>query len=140
MKRAAPAVVILTVVILTAKLAQAQSLDETLVWMANTLRPSEGNNVVIHRPYPHRPPDWIRDNLDPYHSETITKFTHAGCHVELEVDIADNDMITGKHFTEHDTGSFDLGDIDLNSIRMKNACKPFQTPTGLTCSPESARN
>jgi hypothetical protein len=143
MKRAAPAAVVLTVVILTAGRPQAQSLNETLVWMENTLRPSEGNNVVIHRPYPHRPSDWIRDNLDPYHAQTITNFIHAGCRVELDVDIADNDMITGKHFTEHDTASFDLGDIDLNSIRTKNTCKPFQTPTGpttpLNCADEQGK-
>ena len=116
--------IVLVVVILTASLAQAQSLDETFDWMAHSLKPSEGNNRVVHRPTPRSrySPDWIRDNLDQYHAETITKFSHAGCRVELDVDIDDNDMNTGfgKHFVMHAVDTFDLKDIDFNSIRITN--------------------
>src|ERR1700688_1344071 len=122
------------VVILTASLAQAQSLDETFDWMANTLKPSEGNYRVVHRPTPHSryPPDWIRDNLDPYHAETITKVSHVACRVEFDVDVDDNDMgsLLGKHFVMHAVDTFNLKEIDPNSIRIENSCAPFETSTG----------
>jgi len=109
-------------------------LNETFDWMANTLKPSEGNNRVVHRPTPHDqyPPDWIRRNLDPYHAETITRFTHEGCRVEFDVDVDDNDMgfLLGKHFAMHAVDTFDLKDIDPNSISIENSCEPFETSTG----------
>jgi hypothetical protein len=137
----------LFVVILAANMAQAQSFDETFDWMANTLKPSEGNNKVVHRPRPQNqyPPDWIRDELDPYHAETIEKVSHSGCRVEFDVDVNDNDMgfLLGKHFIEHAVDTFDLGDMDPNSIRIENSCEPFETPTGqatgLNCDDEQGK-
>jgi len=122
------------VVFVKSSTGHAQSLDETFNWMVNTLEPSEHNNRVFHRPTPHSqyPPDWIKTDLDPYHEETITKFSHVGCRVRFEIDIDDNDMgfLLGKHFVMHAIDTFDLKDIDLNSIRIENSCAPFETITG----------
>ena len=111
------------------------NLQETLSWMQNTLKPSEGNNTVIHRPFP-QPyvPDWVRDHLDPYHSETITKFSYTGCRVEFDVDVTDNDMgfSLGIVSFERDVDTFDLKDIDPNSIHVEDACSPVATPSGPT--------
>jgi hypothetical protein len=127
-----------------AGLCQAQStkspsLTETFDWMANTLKPTEGNNVVIHRPYERPyPKDWVDKGLDPYHSEVIKSFSHEGCHVTFNVDVTDNDpgLSFGKYFVEHDVDTFDLKDIDPESIRIQNSCKPFDTSSG----PISPRN
>jgi hypothetical protein len=126
--------IVLFAVILTASLAQAQSLDDTFDWMANTLQPAEENNAVVHRPTPNSqyPPQWIQENFDMYHEETIKKFSHPGCRVEFDVDVDDNDFVMGKHFIEHDVDTVDLGDIDPNSIRIEDSCEAFETPIGKT--------
>jgi hypothetical protein len=65
--------------------------------------------------------------------------------VEFDVDVNDNDMgfLLGKHFIEHAVDTFDLGDIDPNSIRIENSCEPFETPTGqatgLNCDDEQGK-
>ena len=111
------------------------SLVETFEWMANTLKPTEGNNVVIHRPY-ERPyaKDWVDEGIDPYHSEVITNFSHEDCRVKFEVDVTDNDpvLLFGKHLVEHDVDTFDLKDIDPKSVRIQNSCEPVNTPNGPT--------
>lgn len=59
------------------------SLQEIFEWITNTLRPAEGNNTVIHRPFS-RPysKDWVKRGIDPYRLEVITKFSHDGCNVQ----------------------------------------------------------
>jgi hypothetical protein len=120
-----------------AKSSPEPNLQETINWIENTLKPSEGNNTVIHRPFP-RPyvPDWVHDHLDPYHSETITKFSHAGCRVEFDVEVTNNDMglLLGTITIERDVETFDLKDIDPNSIHIEDAC----SPVGHTIRPHAA--
>lgn len=116
------------------KASPEPSLQETLNWMQNTLKPSEGNNTVSHRPFPQPyKPDWVRDNLDPYHSESITKFSYTGCRVEFDVDVTDNDIVSfGIVSIGHDVDTFDLKDIDPNSIQIEDSCAPVNTPEGPT--------
>jgi hypothetical protein len=129
----------LIIIVLMARLpavqqTQTPSLAATLDWMTNTLKPSEGHNTVVHRPFrkPY-PPDWIRDGLDPSHSETITKFSHMDCRVEFDVEVTDNDTgVFGRYFVEHDVDTFDLNDIDPHSVQIEDACEPFETPLGST--------
>jgi hypothetical protein len=122
-------------IVLTTSLVHAQSLEETFDWMTNTLKPAEGNNTAVHRPFtkPY-PQDWVRDDLDPYHSETIKRFSHEGCRVEFDVDVVDNDgaFLFGRYFIEHDADTFDLKDIDPSSIRIEDACASVDTPSGPT--------
>jgi hypothetical protein len=116
-----------------APVKQNPSLVETFEWMANTLKPTEGNNVVIHRPNKRPyPKDWEDKGIDPYHSEVITNFSHEGCHVKFDVDVTDSDMglLLGKYLVEHDVDTFDLKDIDPKSVRIRNSCEPFDTPNG----------
>jgi hypothetical protein len=121
------------IVLALCSFAHAQSLTETFDWMTNTLKPGEGNDTVVHRPFkkPY-PADWVRDDLDPYHLETITKFSFAGCKVEFDVDVTDNDILLGRYFVTHETDTFDLKDIDPNSIRIEDACEAFEAASGPT--------
>lgn len=68
------------------------SLTETFDWIANTIKPTEGNNVLFHRSFKVYPQDWVDKGIDPYHSEVITNFSHEGCRVKLEVEVADCDI------------------------------------------------
>jgi hypothetical protein len=116
------------------KASREPSLPESLSWMEDTLKASEGNNTVIHRPFPQPyTSDWVRDHLDPYHLESITKFSHTGCRVEFDVDVTNNDMGSlGISVFEHDVDTLDLKDIDPTSIRVQDACASFDTPSGPT--------
>ena len=108
-------------------------LAETFDWMANTLKPSEHNAVLVHRHTP-RPyvKQWVDEEIDPYHSEAITKFSHDGCRVTFEVEIVDNDMglLLGKVFFYNATDTFDLKDIDPKTVRIQNSCEPVETTSG----------
>jgi hypothetical protein len=118
-----------------APVKQKPSLVETFEWMKNTLKPTEGNNVVIHRPFSRPyPKDWEDKGMDPYHSEVITNFSHEDCHVRFDVDVTDNDMglLLGKYLVEHEVDTFDLKDIDPKSVRIQNSCEPVDTPSGPT--------
>jgi hypothetical protein len=109
------------------------SMTETFDWMTNTLKLSEGNTTFTHRPTA-RPyvKDWLDKEIDPYHAETIEKFTHDGCRVTFEVEMIDNDMgfLLGKYFLYHAVDTFDLKDIDPQSVRIQNSCAPVTTPSG----------
>ena len=109
------------------------SLTGTFDWMANTLKPSEGNTTFTHRPTP-RPyvKDWVDKEIDPYHTETIAGFSHEGCRVTFDVEMVDNDMgfLLGKYFLYYAVDTFDLKDIDPQSIRIQNSCEPVTTPSG----------
>lgn len=113
--------------------AGSTSLTETFDWVANTLKPSEGNTTFTHRPNT-RPyvKDWVDKEIDPYHTEKITGFSHEGCHVMFEVVTIDNDMglLLGKTFFHRAVDTFDLKDIDPESIRIQNSCEPVETPSG----------
>lgn len=114
---------------------QKPSLVETFEWMTNTLKPTEKNNVVVHRPFKRPyPKDWTDKGIDPYHSEVITNFSHEDCRVRFEVDVTDNDpaLLFGKFLVEHDVDTFDLKDIDPKSVGIQNACEPVDTPNGPT--------
>jgi hypothetical protein len=123
--------VISFVLILAIGLTTAQSLTETLDWMTNTLRPSEGNNVGIHRPF--RPINGASypspNGPDPYNAETITKFSHDGCKVEFDVDVANVDeILIGKEFHFPEVDTFDLKDIDPSSVRIVGSCASDDAP------------
>jgi hypothetical protein len=111
------------------------SLQQTFEWMANTLKPSERNTTFTHRPNP-RPyvRDWVDKEIDPYHMERITKFSHDGCRVTFNVEMIDNDMglLLGKTFFYNAVDTFDLTDIDPGSIRIQDSCAPVETPSGPT--------
>lgn len=65
--------------VVQAPVKQDPSLVETFDWMTNTLKPTEGNNAVIHRPFKRPyPKDWEDKGMDPYHSEVITNFSSRG--------------------------------------------------------------
>ena len=112
---------------------QSPSLMETFDWIANTLKPTEGNNAFTHRPTP-RPyvKDWVDKEIDPYHNETIAGFSHDGCRIEFDVEMIDNDMglLLGKYFFYRSVDTFDLKDIDPQSVRIQNSCEPLETPSG----------
>jgi len=63
--------------------------------------------------------------------------------VPREVLVWHSRLLLGKHFIEHAVDTFDLGDIDPNSIRIENSCEPFETPTGqatgLNCDDEQGK-
>jgi hypothetical protein len=109
------------------------SLIETFDWMTNTLKPSEGNATFTHRPTA-RPyvKDWVDKQIDPYHTEMIAAFSHDGCRVTFDVEMDDNDMgfLLGKYFLYHAVDTFDLRDIDPQSVRIKDSCEPVTTPSG----------
>lgn len=111
------------------------SVAETFGWMTNTLKPSEQNNVFTHRPTP-RPyvKDWVDKDIDPYHTEAITKFSHDGCRVTFKVEMIDNDMglLLGKVFFYNAVDTFDLKDIDPKTVHIQNSCEPVETPSGPT--------
>ena len=110
-------VLVIPLLLGTAKAQQAKpaSLQDTFNWMTNTLRSGESNNSYIHHPY--RQPyskEWIDKEINPYHEEIITQFSHEGCQVKLVVNVIDNDMgvLLGKQFSEIETDTFDLKNID----------------------------
>lgn len=126
--------------------APVPPLAETFDWMDNTLKPSERNNSFSHyptaRPYAKQ---WIDESIDPYHSETIEHFSHDGCRVTFNIEMVDNDMglLLGKVFYYHAVDVFDLKDIDPESIRIQDSCKPVETPSGAAspwnCSDEQGK-
>jgi len=128
-------VALVTTCLLTTLQAQTNtpSLADTFDWMTNTLKPNERNNAFTHYPTP-RPyvKDWVDKEIDPYHSERITGFAHDGCRVTFDVEMFDNDMGTllGKYFLYHAVDTFDLKDIDPQSVRIQNSCEPVATSTG----------
>jgi len=109
------------------------SLAETFEWMDNTLKPNERNNSFTHyptaRPYVKQ---WIDESIDPYHSETIENFSHDGCRITLHIEMVDNDMglLLGKVFYYRAVDTFDLKDIEPDSIRIEESCKSVETPSG----------
>jgi hypothetical protein len=113
--------------------ANSPSLAETFEWIGNTLKPSEGNNTFTHRPTP-RPyvKDWVDQEIDPYHTESIVGFSHDGCRVTFDVEMVDNDMgfLLGKYFLYHGVDTFDLKDIDPQSVHIQNSCEPVATSSG----------
>jgi hypothetical protein len=133
-------VVIIVLVTASSLMMQSQtvprnspSLEDTFDWMTNTLKRSEGNNTFTHRPTP-RPyvKDWVDNQIDPYHTETIAEFSHDGCRVTFDVEMDDNDMGTllGKYFLYYAVDIFDLKDIDPQSVLVQNSCEPVETPDG----------
>jgi hypothetical protein len=128
-------VAFVTAISLLALQAQTNSpsLTDTFDWMANTLKPTERNNVFTHRLTP-RPyvKDWVDKEIDPYHTERISGFSHDGCRVTFNVEIIDNDMgmLLGKYFVFSSADTFDLKDIDPKSIRIQNSCEPVETSSG----------
>jgi hypothetical protein len=113
--------------------APSPSLTETFDWMANTLKPSERNNSFTHYPTPHPyVKEWVDKEIDPYHTERITGFSHDGCRIKFDVEIIDNDMglLLGKYFFYHSVTAFDLKDIDPQSVRIQNSCEPVATQSG----------
>jgi hypothetical protein len=123
---------ILGFVVLTT-FAHAQSLQETFDWMGSTLRPTEGNNYFIHHPYSQPyPKDWLGQLINPFHKEVIGSFSHDQCQVKLSVNVIDNDMglLFGKQLYETETDTFNLRDIDPNTIQIVNSCEPWDTNDG----------
>jgi len=94
------------------------SLQETFEWMTNTLKPTEGNNVGVHHPFPKTAANG-QDGLDIYDGEIITGFSHTGCQVEFDVDVMNNDeVMIGRRLDWHEVDTFDLKDIDPTSVRV----------------------
>lgn len=119
--------------LLCAQTMPGPSLAETVEWMANTLKASEGNNAVVHRPTPRPyPKKWVEEKIDPYHSEVITSFSHHACRVEFDVDILDNDIfpLMGKYTLDQIVLTFDLTDLDPESVSIQNSCAPVETSSG----------
>ena len=111
----------------------SQSLVDTFDWMTNTLKATEGNNTFTHHPTP-RPyvKVWVDKEIDPYHTESIARFSHDGCRVTFDVEMVDNDMgsLLGKYFFYRSVETFDLREIDPQSVRIQNSCAPVETPSG----------
>jgi hypothetical protein len=111
------------------------SLTETLQWLQNTLEPSAGNGSFMHHPFrqPY-PPEWVKEEISPYHSEVIQKFSSAGCRVTATTVVTDRDMgfLLGKIITTKEVDTFSLSDIDPRSIRFQEACEAIETSTGPT--------
>ena len=126
-------VVISAVTIASGQDAKAPTLQETFDWMTNTLHSGEGNNWYIHHPYrqPY-PRDWTEKEINPYHEETITKFSHDGCQVKFVINTIDNDMgiLLGKQLSGVETDTFNLKDIDPATIKVTNSREPFDTANG----------
>jgi len=115
------------------------SLTETFDWIANTLKSSEGNNSFTHFPTPRSyVKQWVDEEINPFHRETIENFSQDGCRVTFEVEMVDNDMgfLLGKVFYFRAVDTFDLKDIDSQSIRIQDSCKAVDTPSG----PVESRN
>lgn len=113
--------------------AQQPSLQETFDWIANTLQPSEGNNWYIHHPFKQPyPKQWVTEEINPFHKEAITAFSHEGCRVKFVVESIDNDMpfLLGKQVSVTSTDTFDLKDIDPTTIRVIDSCAPIDTNDG----------
>jgi hypothetical protein len=115
-----------TAAIPTANPAQAESLNETLDWMSNTLKPAERNNYYVHRTYSNRSKEEIENGVDPRVMERITRFSHNSCSVTVETYFeTDDTVIPGQCHRENDTLLFDLGDIDPQTISIEDSCKPL---------------
>ena len=115
--------------------ATSPSLTDTLDWIANTLKPSEKNNVVTHRPEKRPyPRDWDEKGIDPYHTEEVKAFSHDACRITLQVETVDNDMgfSLGRQLLSHYSDTFDLKDIDPKSVRIQDSCEPVEGVTGPT--------
>ncbi len=100
------------------------SLQETLSWIANTLRPQEGNAVYTIKP-PFESPDNLKEQIDSYHREFISDFSHTGTKVSFTVIVTDNDMglLLGLHLEETQVETFDLSNIDPTTIKaVANDC------------------
>jgi hypothetical protein len=109
------------------------SLDETFDWMSSTLQAPEGNNSVTHRPF-ERPytKEWKERNIDPFRTETISRFAHHDCQVELNVNAIENDVFPeiGRVFDMSFEYSFNLKYIDPASIHSQDSCVPIETRNG----------
>lgn len=103
---------------------QSPSLQETLSWMANTLRPEEGNAVYTVKPAS-KPQDWLDMRIDLYHTEFISEFSYTGTKVMFKVIVIDNDapLLFGLHLEETQVDTFDLSDIDPVTVKaVANDC------------------
>ena len=102
------------------------SLQETFDWMSNTL---EG--WFVHHPYL-RPytKEWADKGINPYQQKIISEFSHQGCQVKFVVDTTDNDYledVLGRQLSYTETDTFNLKDIDPNTIKIRNSCEPHDT-------------
>jgi hypothetical protein len=114
-----------TAVILAAFPAHAQSLNETFYWMSNTLNPAEGNNYYVHHPFPDRSQKNLEDGVEPRVMERITEFSHNGCSVKFEVYLEfDDTTLNGTYSAENDMLTFNLKDLDPQTINIEDSCKP----------------
>jgi hypothetical protein len=97
------------------------------------LRAIEGNNTFTHHPIA-RPfeKEWVDKEIEPYHVERISNFSHSGCEVEFQVEQIDNDMFPflGKYFLYKRLDKFDLKDVDPRSITIQDPCETVETPSG----------
>lgn len=103
---------------------QTPSLQETLSWMKNTLRPEEGNAHYTVKPAS-KPQDWLDMRIDPYHAEFISEFSYTGTKVMFKVIVIDNDapLLFGLHLEETQVDTFDLSDIDPTTVKaVANDC------------------
>ena len=109
---------------------QSPSLPETLSWMANTLKPREGNAVYKIKP-PLESPDNLEKRIDTYHSEFISEFSYTGTKVTYKVIVTDNDMgfLLGLSIVETQVETFDLSNIDPTTVKTI-ACD------GIYCKPD----
>jgi hypothetical protein len=124
------AFIAVTAAILTAFRAQAQSLNETFDWMSNTLKQAEGNNYYVHHPFPDRSQKELEDGVDPRTMERITEFSHNGCSVKFEVYLEfDDTNLNGTYSAENDVLTFNLKNLDPQTINVEDSCKPV-TPGG----------
>ena len=104
---------------------QSPSLQETLSWMANTLRPQEGNAIYTLKPRLESQ-DNLNKRIDSYHTELISDFSYTGTKVTFKVTVTDNDMglLLGLSLVETDAETFDLADIDPTTIQaIANDCR-----------------
>lgn len=104
--------------------AQSPSLQETLSWIVNTLQPQEGNAVYTIKPQ-FESPDNLNKQIESYHREFISDFSHTGTKVSFKIVVTDNDMglLLGLHLEETQVETFDLSDIDPTTVKtVVNDC------------------
>lgn len=103
---------------------QSPSLQETLGWMENTLRPQEGNAIYTLKPHFESQSN-LDARIESYHTELISAFSHRDIKVTFTVIVADNDMglLLGLCIVETQVETFDLSDIDPTTIKaVANDC------------------
>jgi hypothetical protein len=105
---------------LFAQQTSGPSLNETFEWMTNTLKPSEGNGLLIHRPSNDVS---VTGKPDLYVKEAITEFEHDACSVTVKYDWVENDInVAGMQNTVHYVDTFNLKDIGPDSILIPDMC------------------